>query len=522
MSEAYRVVRLIKDAPNGHVPLDQLKQKYHDKYGKDLILERVVNLPGVYIDSYPVKDSVHIGANQPSPSVQQRATSTSTQASTPPLTLTSLGTTRSRSGSSNINHTGCLKIQRAKEQQERIVSPVTEAEGRTHDRAPFPNHHDAIIKTLKSQDGRIAFNKFRKEYKLVTNNIPPYPKMGVRKWILSTEGVEIKKGVVQLSSTTTDPKFEESQVQEGHDKKVPKRNKKRKKKGTKAKANSPPENLSTAQKPEQKKKRLRAKAKVNKPPCNLPIRNDCYYGMANHKADNRKCIMHFGCTSSGKTLWPGGATKRLCGVSKGVLLSRAIVSGYVSNKIKKAGAHKAARKTRNLARLQKKYNPTPAHMSPHALQRYKERGSASSPIYKPIGNRNEVIVVTYVPIRREHYLDAKASRRTFRLEVDRMSQLSKKSDLPKNKLSSRDEYLFKLSSQAVKKEEYRRRSNQKKKAYEKQCSYPLYENWTPPSRNTTAPPALHIRSKKERKGHKPAGLKKEAKGKKKWGSSQLK
>ena len=187
--------------------------------------------------------------------------------------------------------------------------------------------------------------------------------------------------------------------------------------------------------------------------------------------------MHFGSTSSGKTLWPGKPQRQsISGASKRSPVTRAIVSGYIANKIQNAGGQKAARKTRNLARLRKKYNPMPAAKTAHALQRYKERGSSSSPIYKSWEGEKRAIVVTYVPIQRKNYSDAKKSRQTIQLEVDRMSQLSTKSDLPKSRLSSRDSYLFKLSSQAAKKEEYRRRSTQKRKAYAK---------WTPLSINST-------------------------------------
>mmetsp|Transcript_4958 Transcript_4958/g.9214 ORF Transcript_4958/g.9214 Transcript_4958/m.9214 type:complete len:118 (+) Transcript_4958:181-534(+) len=44
-------------------------------------------------------------------------------------------------------------------------------------------------------------------------------------------------------------------------------------------------------------------------------------------------------------------------------------------------------------------------------------------------------------------------------------------DLPKSKLSTRDAHLFKLSTKAVRKEEYRRRSVKRGKAYKKRCMY---------------------------------------------------
>ena len=212
---------------------------------------------------------------------------------------------------------------------------------------------------------------------------------------------------------------------------------------------------------------------------NLPLRNDCYYGMANQTSQVQKnCIMHFGFTSQGKKFWPGNCEneskrRRLHKVSETSPYSRAIVSGYIAKKIKNAGGPKAARKVRNLARLRRMYNPTPTVPTKHAQTRYKERGSTSSPIYKAEeANRNEAVVVTYIPIKRK-YPDAKKSRMTIQLEVDRMSR---KSDLPKSKLSSRDAYLFKLSTRAVKREECRLRSVQREKAHKKQCRYvPEYQ-----------------------------------------------
>eukprot|EP00985_Skeletonema_marinoi_P020715 scaffold12377_cov75-Skeletonema_marinoi.AAC.1 len=73
-----------------------------------------------------------------------------------------------------------------------------------------------------------------------------------------------------------------------------------------------------------------------------------------------------------------------------------------------------------------------------------------------------------------------------------MSQLSKKSDLPKSKLSSRDAYLFKLSSRAAKKEECRRRLQQKERAYSSKS------RWIHRS-GVRAPRALYIRG--NRKGN---------------------
>eukprot|EP00985_Skeletonema_marinoi_P020717 scaffold12377_cov75-Skeletonema_marinoi.AAC.3 len=51
-----------------------------------------------------------------------------------------------------------------------------------------------------------------------------------RKWILSVEGVQIKKSVVQLMSMMTDPKFEAPKAQQRKDdRRVPKRRRGRKK-----------------------------------------------------------------------------------------------------------------------------------------------------------------------------------------------------------------------------------------------------------------------------------------------------
>ena len=192
MSEANLVIKLIQEAPNGYVPLAQLKQSYHDKYGTHLkrnkILKWIINLPGVYIDSNPVKNSVHIGAN-----------------------------------SGLTHHAPTVEGVQSKEGR---VPPV--AEVRTHKHAPLrnhPHHHVAIVKTMKSQDdGRITLHEFKKEYKLVTKNIPPYPEQGVRKWILSFEGVKIKKSVVQLMSMMTDPKIEAPEAQQIQSLKRPKLN----------------------------------------------------------------------------------------------------------------------------------------------------------------------------------------------------------------------------------------------------------------------------------------------------------
>ena len=378
------------------------------------------------------------------------------------------------------------------------------------DTSHLPNHpnHPCIVKTLEAHNGRISLNEFKKKYNLVTNNIPSYPRVGVRKWIVSAEGVAIRKGVVQFTSEIPD---QTEQTQD--DRKMRKRNK-GEKENAKTKGGSPSANRPTPTPQKRKKKRgKKYKTKVERPQINLPICNDCYYGMENHQVDTKKsrnCIMHFGSTSDCKTrYWPGDKKKQLCRHGQDGRVSnlpgpfsRAIVSGYIANKIKKSGGQKAARQMRNLARL-RSANPMPAFLSSHAKQRYKERGLGSSPIYKSLKDGNEAIVLTYVLIQRKYLSDAKNSSQTIQLEVDRMSKLSKKSELPTSNLSSRDAHLFKLSRQATKEEEWRHRSQQKKKAYSKQCSYPVDESWTPLSINTEAPQGLHIHGRgNNRRRHK--------------------
>eukprot|EP00986_Skeletonema_menzelii_P004825 scaffold1692_cov74-Skeletonema_menzelii.AAC.8 len=446
--EANLIIKLIQEAPNGYVPLDQLKKQYHEFYGKHLERKKIGKwirtLPGIHINNDPVKDSIHALHKKDD----------------------------------------------------------TEAE--------------LVIKLIQyDPNGYVPLDQLKMKY---------YEKYGkhlerkkILKWIRSLPGIYIDNSPVTLSiHFRVDAGLACFSVAEGvqsmersYAAVVKRKKEEKKRKHKKTKGNNPSANLTTPtpKKTKQKKgKKCKAghtnecKARVESfHPClKLPIRNDCYYGMANHQVDtheSRKCIMHFGSTSDcKKKYWPGKGEKQLHRVSKAGPVSRAIVSGYIANKIKKAGRQKAARKTRNLARLRKKHNPMPAVPSSHAKQRYKERGLGSSPIYESLKDGKEAIVLTYVPIQRSVCLDAKNSRRTIQLEVDRMSKLS--SDLPKSKLSARDAYLFKLSSQAAKKEEYRRRSQQKEKAYSKQCSYPLDESWTPLSMNIKAPQTLRIHARR--------------------------
>ena len=81
--------------------------------------------------------------------------------------------------------------------------------------------------------------------------------------------------------------------------------------------------------------------------------------------------------------------------------------------------------------------------------------------------KRKAIVITYIPIRRERISETKEAKSMVLSEVNRMNNSAKISGLPKSKLSSRDGYLLKLSSEALKKEEYKRRSIQREKAYKK-------------------------------------------------------
>ena len=492
MSEDEQLVtRLIQEAKAGYVQLSKLKQLFRSQYGRDLNKRRlkrwVTSLPGVYISDNPIKgshwrngplvirpstylhttqarhrvDSLHIVSKKkdgpphtarktyPDPesctslpyqhaaviktleshggriALEKFKTAYMTTKNTPPYPNKSVKKWILAVEGVHIKH-GVVKINADKSKGSSTKNHNAEVKN------DASNHQEAVINTLKSRGGKIALGKFKRIYKTVTKNIPPYPTKNTKKLILSAEGVQIKRDVVQLV-ISTDPETKAKKV-------VPKTKK-------------------------QKKGLMKG---------GLPLRNDCYYGMANQASQVQKnCIMHFGFTSQGKKFWTGNCQnkstrRRSHEVSKASPYSRAIVSGYIAKKIKNAGGPKAARKLRNLARLRRMYNPTPAVPTRHAQIRYNERGSTSSPIYKAEeANRNKAVVVTYLPIKRK-YSDAKKSRMTIQLEVDRMSR---KSDLPKSKLSSRDAYLFKLSTKAAKHEECRRRSVQKEKAYNKQCRY---------------------------------------------------
>eukprot|EP00559_Dactyliosolen_fragilissimus_P004556 CAMPEP_0184857830 /NCGR_PEP_ID=MMETSP0580-20130426/2983_1 /TAXON_ID=1118495 /ORGANISM="Dactyliosolen fragilissimus" /LENGTH=497 /DNA_ID=CAMNT_0027353661 /DNA_START=43 /DNA_END=1536 /DNA_ORIENTATION=- len=468
VSEAQLVIKLIRYAPNGYVPLHQLRKMYHDKYGIHLkkrkkISKWIGSLPGVYINNKPAENSIHTRHKQ-----------------------------------DEAEDEANLVIKLIREAQNGYV-PLEHLRQMYHDKYRKHLEQKKLLKWIQTLPNVYIDNNpvtlsifFRAVSRGLTTPYTPLPK----KIGAAEEDQSIKRSYAPVVEGRA---YEQAPFDVTLSKKK-KKKKNKKMNDKKAKGSNPSDNLPTPkpQKQEEKKKRHKAKVKSSH---NLPICNKFYYGMANQ--GGRKCMMNFGSTSGCQTkskYWPSEETKRHYRISK-CRISRPIVSGYIANKIKKAGGRKAARKTRNLARLQKKYNPMPAVPSSHAMQRYKERGFASTPIYKPMKGGNEAIVVTYVPIQREVYSDAKKSRLSIQVEVDRMSQLSKKSDLPKSKLSSRDAYMFKLSSQAVKKEECRRRSQQKQKAYLKQCSYLLAGSWTPLSIKTGAPRNLYIHNRRKRNSH---------------------
>lgn len=103
------VINLIQNAPNGYVTLEQLKEKYHEKYGKHLHrrLEWIRSLTGVYVDDDPIENSIYF-----------RDCRLSSEAET----------------------------------EANLVTPN------------HPNHHTAIVKTLEAHNGRISLNEFKKKW----------------------------------------------------------------------------------------------------------------------------------------------------------------------------------------------------------------------------------------------------------------------------------------------------------------------------------------------------------------------
>ena len=446
------MIRLIKESSKGYVQLCQLKQKYWEKYGRELckrpLKKWLDKIPAVYIDDHPAKDSIHVHCKE-------------------------------------------------------VLKRLTKAKKGTHEARAQEGIDEQNPKKQKNNNNKKKGQKEKKKTDAgARSRLQPSCSPRRQKTTLTSLGTT-RGAAIAASAATTTTEQEKEKEQEGLESNEPAatlhlsrarevnergKNASQKKKAKKSK------NLAIIMAEENHWRRKKAAKKKNElleannneltaiPQAkdNLPLRYDCYYGMANHKIDPRErgrgCIMHFGSTSSGKTFWPKKKTFKTKGqglYKSKTPFSRAIVSGYMANKIKNSGGQKAARKARNLARLRKKYNPRPAAPTAHALQRYKERGRYSSPIYKPASNnQNEVVVVTYVPIQRKIYADARSSTLTIRREVKRMSGLSKQTDLPKSKLSSRDTYLFKLSSQALKKKECRRRKEQWQRAYAKRS--PIY------------------------------------------------
>jgi hypothetical protein len=462
MSDIIHVIRLIKQSSNGYVQLCQLKQKYREKYGRDLcqrpLKKWLDKIPDVYIDHHPVNDSIHVHETHEAHE----------------------GNDEQIPKNQNNNNINNKKRQKKKKKKKTANASA---------RSRLQENTQTCISPL-----------------LLPSCCSPQRQKTTLTCLGTTRGAAIAASAATKTTEQEKEKEQEgfesneppaslhlSQAREVNGKKAPE-SKKKKAKKTKNLAMIMEEQKLQKKKIGEKKAtkkknkggdgvndlcfafaRTKAKAKMKK--AVVPIRNDCYYGMANHTANSkegdskgRRCIMHFGFTSSGKTCWSKNTfkTKEQVLYKSKTPFSSAIVSGYMANKIKNSCGQKAARKARNLARLRKKYNPRPAAPTAHALQRYKERGKYSSPVYKPTGaNQNNVVVMTYMPIQREIYADSKSSTLTIRREVKRMSRLSKQTDLPKSKLSSRDAYLFKLSSQALKKEECRRRLEKRERAYAK-------------------------------------------------------
>lgn len=209
-----------------------------------------------------------------------------------------------------------------------------------------------------------------------------------------------------------------------------------------------------------------------------PVNDQNYYGKrcTPNQTDKRRkiCIAHFGFSVQGKSAWPTNKfqTKSKINSRNGLNQTQSLNisirwkagydKGFLANKGKKAGGAKAGRKAGNLARLKKTHNP-PAALTNHALMRYRERKSSSTPVYK-YKDKKSAIVVTYYPIprlmrpqeigwRRANF-EAKSSKMRILFEVERMNQLAKMSGLPRYKLSPRDGYLLKLSNTAVKEYEH--------------------------------------------------------------------
>ena len=412
MTKGDLVIKLIKDAPQGYVPLSQLRQQFKTTYGKDtkhcLRKKWVSSLRDVYIDDNPVKDSVRIS---------------------------------------------CKSLE-----------------------------SEALIKTIQSQGGKIELHLLRGAYKRITQDNPPYPDKGVRKWILSVEGIQIEKEVVRLVPTGKKRKKRQNIILQGKAAVHPTG-----RKGKEATIKTRPlpcqmlftqggaicrlvplkTDVPQTKNKENKKKKGQRKAVQREAAAVYIVRGETKVATIQTdqtalipKPKKKKCIMQFGLTAGGKSFWP----KNIKVEAKGGCqhkrqkraYSRAIVSGYLANKRKEAGGAKARRKACNLNRLRNKNNP-PAVPSAHALQRYQERGSSSTPIYKDIGSHGKVIIVTYTYAKRAIYSKAKNSQQTILLQVDQMKCSAKHTGLPRSKLSPRDAYLLKLSSKAATKEEQRRR-----------------------------------------------------------------
>ena len=332
MSDIIHVIRLIKQSSNGYVQLCQLKQKYREKYGRDLcqrpLKKWLDKIPDVYIDHHPVNDSIHVhetheaheGNDEQIPKNQNN---------------------------NNINN---------KKRQKKKKTANASARSRLQE-----NTQTCISPLLLPSSG---CSPQRQKTTLTCLGTTRGAAIAASAATKTTEQ-EKEKEQEGFESNEPPASLHLSQAREVNGKKAPE-SKKKKAKKTKNLAMIMEEQKPQKKKIGEKKKatkkknkggdgvndlcfafaRTKAKAKMKK--AVVPIRNDCYYGMANHTANSkegdskgRRCIMHFGFTSSGKTCWSKNTFK-----TKGQALyksknsfSRAIVSGYMANKIKNSCGH---------------------------------------------------------------------------------------------------------------------------------------------------------------------------------------
>lgn len=365
MSDIISVIRLIKESSNGYVQLCQLKQKYREKYGRDLcqrpLKKWLDKIPALYIDHHPVNDSIHV---RPKPTTKAKEETQEAQVPN-----------NNKKRQKKKKKTANASARSRQENTQTCISPLL-----LH--CHSPRRQDTTLTSLGTTRGTAIA-------------APAATTTTEQEKEKEQEGFESNEPLASLHL---------SQAREVNGKKAPESKKNKNKNKNKAKKQKNLAMIMEEQKLQKKKigekKKATKKKNKNKMKNAIPIRNDCYYGMANHTTNSkegdskgRRCIMHFGCTSSGKTFRFENTFKTNGQGLYKSSFSWAIISGYMANKIKNSCGHKAARKARNLARLRKKYNPRPAAPTAHALQRYKERGKYSSPVYKPTGDtQNDVVL----------------------------------------------------------------------------------------------------------------------------------